>query len=1002
MRILNQNVTGLVDSGASASTCHSMGANLLKAIGFKLIKANIPATGILADGSNTQLKHFFSVPVDFENKLIIVNFYVLESSPRKFTFGMDLINKFQLNLSCKENNWSFSVNSECDKNKIIDSQELNPNQKTQLANIIKKFNCLSTGKLGKSRLFEHTINTGNAQPVFQRAYPVSPPLQKRMSNELDRMISLGVVEPSNSPWCSLPVLTTKKNGKDRLCINCKKLNNVTVKSKYALPRIDTILSRLGEAHYISSIDLNDAFWQIPLDSESRPKTAFNIPGRGMWQFKVVPFGLTTSAQAMQRLMDYLFNEEGEFIYIDDIIIVSKTFSDHIQALNRVFNKLKNAGLTVNIEKCNFCRPSLKYLGYVVDRYGLRTDIEKISCIANYDLPTNLKELRRFIGMTSYYRRFIKSFAHIAAPLNDLTKSKSKIIKWNDKAIEAFDNLKTAMIQAPVLATPDFEKPFIVQCDASDLAISGVLVQKDPETNEEKPIAFASRKLRGAELNYTTTEKECLAVIFSIEKFKQYIEGLQFEVITDHSALLWLLKQQDLKGRLARWVLLIQQYDFDIKHIKGKNNVVPDAISRFPVENLALVDIVLNKQDVWYIGLKENVKNNPKKFPNFKIVNDKLFMKSNKVVNNTEFDYKLVVPESMRRSILKECHDSPLSSHLGTFKTIKRVLQKYYWPGVARDVKEYVKNCSICLQSKPQSKQQYGKMGKMKISNRPWETISMDFMGPFPRSTKGNEYLFVICDHFTKYCILVPMRNAKANKVIEIVEKQVFLTHGVPRTIICDNGKQFISKEFKKLAKEYKVTQIFYNCVYHPQNNPTERTNKVIGAAIRSYINDNHKHWDKELDKIQCALRKAVNVVTGYTPFYLNHGRELITSGSDYLLCDVNNEKEEINRNEIDVATEKLNKLNVIADDITKRMIRAYKINKKYYDASKVDFNFKVGDKVQRKNFVLSNAAKNISAKLCKPFINATVKEKISDLVYLLVDDDTGHEQEFHIRHIKNT
>lgn len=319
----------------------------------------------------------------------------------------------------------------------------------------------------------------------------------------------------------------------------------------------------------------------------------------MWQFTVVPFGLTTSAQAMQRLMDGLFNDQGEFIYIDDIIVISETFDDHMRALNRVFNKLKTANLTVNIEKCVFCRPSLKYLGYIVDKYGLRTDPEKVACIADYQLPVKLKELRRFLGMTSYYRRFIRDFAKIAAPLHDLTKSKSKskyrILKWNDKAVWAFTELKEAMIEAPVLMTPDFARKFVIQCDASDHSIGGVISQMDEE-GEDRPIAFTSRKLRGAELNYTTTEKECLAVIFSVEKFNQYVEGTKFDIITDHSALLWLLNLKELKGRLARWVMRIQQYDFEVKHIKGKLNVVPDAISRFTQNEIALIDISTTSMD----------------------------------------------------------------------------------------------------------------------------------------------------------------------------------------------------------------------------------------------------------------------------------------------------------------------------------------------------------------------------------------------------------------------
>lgn len=548
---------------------------------------------------------------------------------------------------------------------------------------------------------------------------------ERFNKELDRMIELCVVEPANSAWCQQPVITAKKNGKDRLCIDSRKLNKVTKKSKYALPRIDSILSRLGKAKFISSIDLQDAFWQIPLDEESKQKTAFNIPGRGMWQFTVVPFGLTTSAQAMQRLMDSLFNDQGELIYIDDIIVVSESFEEHINALNRVFAKLKSANLTVNIQKCSFCRPSLKYLGYIVDKYGLRTDPEKVACIADNQMPMRLKELRRFLGMTSYYRRFIHKFAQIAAPLHELTKTKTKskykVLRWNERAISAFDELKEAMIAAPVLKTPHFSAKFLVQCDASDHSIGGVISQKDENSDDDRPIAFVSRKLRGAELNYTITEKECLAVIFAIEKFNQYIEGVKFDVITDHSALIWLWGQKELKGRLARWVMRIQQYDFDVIHIKGKCNVVPDAISRFPPdESIALIEF--SAVDIPYEKLRQKISKCPEKFKNYKIVDDKIFIKLNKNQNSTEFQYKLLVPETMRQKVIQECHDDTLAAHFGSFKTTKRILQKYYWPGVGKNVKDYVRNCHVCHQSKSQTKKKFGLMGKMKQATRPWKSF----------------------------------------------------------------------------------------------------------------------------------------------------------------------------------------------------------------------------------------------------------------------------------------
>lgn len=425
--VANRHILCLVDSGASKSICNASGSIFFSSLGYKLLKTRMFSAS-LADGTLCHLQEYFSIPITFETKTVLINFFVCKSSPQKFLLGSDFYTEFELDMSYRNKVWKFKSNAYESNNSIVSSIELTPEQSETLSCLITKFNSLCTEKLGRSNVFEHNIDTGDAEPIYKRPYPVSPANQQKMSRELDRMIKLGVVEPADSPWCQQPVLVKKKSGKDRLCIDCRSLNKITKKSKYALPRIDCILSRLGKAKFISSIDLNDAFWQIPLNIHSRPKTAFNIPGRGMYQFKVVPFGLTTSAQAMQRLMDGLFHDDGIFIYIDDIIIVSETFDEHIRQLNTVFRKLKSANLTNNIEKCAFCRPALKYLGYVVDKFGLRTDPEKVECIANYDKPKTIRELRRFMGMTSYYRKFIKNFAELAAPLHDLTKTRKRILK----------------------------------------------------------------------------------------------------------------------------------------------------------------------------------------------------------------------------------------------------------------------------------------------------------------------------------------------------------------------------------------------------------------------------------------------------------------------------------------------------------------------------------------------------------------------------------------------
>lgn len=990
----------LLDSGATASVCNSFGADIFSSMGFKKLKGQ-QISSTLADGSCQKLSDFFSIPVRFESTFSIIKFYIMPNCNNKFLLGNDFCMNAEIVMSYKNKKWHYDTNTEKElENGLNDYSHLNNEEKSKLSKIVAKFNQLCTGKLGRTDKYTHKIDTGDAEPVSKRCYPVSPAVEQRMSQELDRMISLNVIEPADSPWCQPPVLVKKCNGKDRLCIDCRGLNKVTIKSKYALPQIDAILSRLGKAKYITSIDLQDAFWQIPLEESSKEKTAFNVPNRGMWQFKVVPFGLTTAAQAMQKLMDRLFHDDSIFIYLDDIIVVSESFNEHIKALDNVFNKLKSAKLTINIGKCCFCRPSLKYLGFVVDKKGLRTNPEKVECVANYQLPKKVKELRRFLGMASWYRRFVPNFAEIASPLHDLTKHKTRTLKWNEKAKQSFEKLKSELIKAPVLAIPDFSKKFIIQCDASNHAIAAVLVQKDDETDSDRPIAYISRKLRGAELNYSTTEKECLAVVFAIEKFRAYIEGFEFEVLTDHSALLWLFKQQNLTGRLARWVMKLQQFDFDMKHVKGKNNVVPDALSRFPTENLCLIDISSSDLDVKYEKFKRKIENNPIRYKNYKIEDGILYIKLPNQPKSNEIEYKLYVPKSKRIDVMKECHDSPLASHLGAYKTTKRILQRYYWPGVAKEVAQYVKKCHVCLQSKPQTKQEYGKMGKMKKYSRPWQQVSMDLIGPLTRSLKGNSYLFVAYDHFTKYPILVPIRTATAKRCAELVENEVFLRQGIPESIVVDNGSQFTAKHTKNVLKNYNV-KLFYNCGYTPQNNPTERANKTIGSAIRSYVEENHRKWDENINKIAIALRTATNAVTGYTPFYLNHGREFISSGSDYMLFDLNDSQPSDKQDCIEKRVEAFKQLSEVTNDIMIRIKKAYEANKSRYDKTKTHFSFSVGDIVYRRNFALSNASKHFSAKLAPKYLRCTVIEKLSDLAYKLKDDQ-GHIGVYHIKDIKHT
>lgn len=357
-----------------------------------------------------------------------------------------------------------------------------------------------------------------------------------MFKEIDRMLGLGVIEYSNSSWSS-PIRLVIKPNKVRLCLDARKVNNVTKKDAYPLPSIEGIFSRLPKANIITKLDLKDAYWQIPLDDESKPLTAFTVPGKPLYQFTVMPFGLCNAPQTMCRLMDDLIPpdlKDRVFGYLDDLIIVSENFVDHLSVLVRISQQFRKANITLNIAKSKFCVKKVKYLGYIIGEGGIITDPEKVSAIREWPVPKNIKQVRGFLGLAGWYRRFIKNFSSLVFPISETLSTKKKFV-WTTEAQAAFENIKEVLSSAPVLSNPNFEKKFYVHCDASDIGIGAVLVQLD-ENNEEKPIAFMSKKLNSAQRNYSVTERECLAAIEAIQKFRCYLELQEFEVITDHSSL----------------------------------------------------------------------------------------------------------------------------------------------------------------------------------------------------------------------------------------------------------------------------------------------------------------------------------------------------------------------------------------------------------------------------------------------------------------------------------
>jgi hypothetical protein len=395
----------------------------------------------------------------------------------------------------------------------------------------------------------------------------------------------GIVQKSISPWASPVVIVDKKGGDKRICIDYRKLNAVTKTDAYPLPRIDDTLESFRESQWFSTLDLASGYWQVAVDKDDIEKTAFITPF-GLYEFIVMPFGLKNASGTFQRLMNYILqNFLGKFVlvYLDDVIIYSKgTFEMHVDHLKQVFETLRKANLKIKLKKCYFCLPNIHFLGHIVGRDGIQPDPEKIEKIKNFPVPTNLTQLRSALGLFSYYRKFIKDFSKIAKPMLTLLKKETPF-NWTDKQQQAFEYLKERLIKSPILKYPDFEKPFIIYTDASGTGLGAVLSQMH-DNGKEHVIAYASRSLNKAEANYTITDQECLAIIWAIKHFHHYL-GLQpFTIVTDHSALKWLQTSSIPKGRRARWMMELQQHDYQIKHRPGKTNTNADALSRMYDDN----------------------------------------------------------------------------------------------------------------------------------------------------------------------------------------------------------------------------------------------------------------------------------------------------------------------------------------------------------------------------------------------------------------------------------
>lgn len=707
--------------------------------------------------------------------------------------------------------------------------------------------------------------------------------------QLDELIGKGKVQASRSEWASPTLFVNKADGSKRWCMDLRLLNNITTTDANQAPLQETAKEKLQGAKYFTKLDMRDGYHHLRIKKGDEHKTAF-LTEFGLYEWNVMCFGLKNAPAEFARYMTanlHDFINDYVAVYFDDIIIYSKDLKTHWQHVRNVMKRLREKKINFKLKKCVFAETEVPYLGHIINGSTTRMQEEKLKAILQWPTPSNIKDIEEFRGLAGYYRQYAEKFSDKMEPLNE--RIRMRTFFWGEKEEEAFNIVKDQYRENRLLILFDHEKQIWVHADASDYAIGSVISQLD-EKGRLRPVQFYSRKLLPAERNYSTPDKELLAIVATLKKFRHYLQGTKYPVIvkSDHQNLKTFTTTKILNARQARWAEELSSYDFVIEHVKGKENVVADALSRRPDYRDS------NQEKEEKSMLKEEdgkLKINTIKMITMETHDEALLkeIKENtKGISEREelqtdqegykrFKGLIFVPKCMEEKTIKAHHDGIEAGHPGIARVMEKIQRSFYFPGMYRKVKKYIAACDSCSRNKITHHKPFGKMmSEDEKANRPWEFITADFVEmPSTKHFLAKELLnalLVIVDVFSKFTILIPTRKeATSDEVYHLLWERVFAIFGIPRKMLSDRDKIFKTATWAAKMKSIGSEQVLSTAHHQQTDGQSERKIQELQTFYRHYLDYNQENWVEIAPAAQYALNDVVNATTQETPNFIVYG-----------------------------------------------------------------------------------------------------------------------------------